>query len=58
MTNEEVAVKLANHENRLKVSEHRIEDLEESQKQIYENHQGHESKGQHANGDSVFANGG
>ena len=36
MTNEEVAVTLANHENRIKVSEHRIEDLEESQKQIYD----------------------
>ena len=36
MTNEEVAIKLANHDNRLKVSEHRIEDLEQSQKQIYD----------------------
>ena len=36
MTNEEVAVTLANHENRLKVSEHRIEDLEDAQKQIYD----------------------
>ena len=36
MTNEEIAVKLANHENRIKVSEHRIEDLEQSQKQIYD----------------------
>ena len=36
MTNEEIAVTLANHDNRIKVSEHRIEDLEESQKQIYD----------------------
>ena len=36
MTNEEVAVTLANHDNRIKVSEHRIEDLEESQKQMYD----------------------
>ena len=36
MTNEEIAVTLANHDNRIRVSEHRIEDLEESQKQIYE----------------------
>lgn len=36
MTNEEVAAKFADHENRLKVSEHRVADLEESQKQIYE----------------------
>ena len=36
MTNEEVAVTLANHDNRIKVSEHRIEDLEQSQKQIYD----------------------
>ena len=32
MDAEEIAVKLANHDNRLKVSEHRIDDLEESQK--------------------------
>ena len=31
MTNEEIAVTLANHDNRIKVSEHRIEDLEEVQ---------------------------
>lgn len=36
MNAEEIAVKLANHDNRLKVSEHRINDLEESQKQIYD----------------------
>lgn len=36
MDAEEIAVKLANHDNRLKVSEHRINDLEESQKQIYD----------------------
>lgn len=36
MTNEEVAAKFADHENRLKVSEHRVADLEESQKQIYD----------------------
>ena len=36
MTNEDVAVTLANHDNRIKVSEHRIEDLEESQKQMYD----------------------
>ena len=36
MTNEEIAVTLANHDNRIRVSEHRIEDLEESQKQIYD----------------------
>ena len=36
MTNEEIAVKLAYHDNRIKVSEHRIDDLEESQKQIYD----------------------
>ena len=36
MTNEEIAVALANHDNRIKVSEHRLEDLEDSQKQIYE----------------------
>ncbi len=35
MTNEEIAIKLTNHDNRIKVSEHRINDLEESQKQIY-----------------------
>lgn len=34
MNNEEVAVKLAEHENRIKVSEHRIKDLEEQQEQI------------------------
>lgn len=36
MTNEEVAAKFADHENRIKVSEHRISDLEESQKHIYD----------------------
>lgn len=36
MTNEEIAAKFADHENRIKVSEHRISDLEESQKQIQE----------------------
>lgn len=36
MTNEEIAVTLANHENRLKVSEHRIADLEQLQQQIYD----------------------
>ena len=36
MTNEEVAAKFADHENRLKVSEHRIADLELLQKQIYD----------------------
>ena len=36
MTNEEIAIKLTNHDNRIKVSEHRIEDLEQSQKQIYD----------------------
>ena len=36
MTNEEIAVTLANHDNRIKVSEHRINDLEQSQKQIYD----------------------
>lgn len=36
MTDEEVAVMLANHENRIKVSEHRMEDIEEQQKQIQE----------------------
>ena len=36
MTNEEVAVTLANHDNRIKVSEHRLDDLEASQKQIYD----------------------
>lgn len=36
MTAEEVAVKFAQHEQRIKVSEHRISDLEEEQKQIYE----------------------
>lgn len=34
MTTEEIATKLANHDNRIKVSEHRIKDLEESQKRI------------------------
>ena len=36
MTNEEIAIKLANHDNRIKVSENRVKDLEESQKQIYD----------------------
>ena len=36
MTNEEIAVTLARHDNRIRVSEHRIDDLEESQKQIYD----------------------
>lgn len=36
MNAEEIAAKIANHENRLKVSEHRIKDLEEQQKQIQE----------------------
>lgn len=36
MTMEEIAATLATHNNRLKVSEHRISDLEQSQKQIYE----------------------
>lgn len=36
MTGEEIAAKLAAHDNRLKVSEHRINDLEEQQKQIQE----------------------
>jgi TolA-binding protein len=36
MTNEEIAATFANHENRLKVSEHRIDDLEDAQKQIYD----------------------
>ena len=36
MTNEEIAIKLTNHDNRIKVSEHRIDDLEESQKQMYD----------------------
>lgn len=36
MTDEEIAVKIAEHENRIKVSEHRIEDLEEQQKYIQE----------------------
>lgn len=35
MTNEEIAATFADHGNRIKVSEHRIADLEESQKQIY-----------------------
>lgn len=36
MTDEEVAVKIAEHDNRLKVAEHHIEDIEEQQKQIQE----------------------
>lgn len=36
MTDEEVAIKLAGHDNRLKVSEHRIADLEAQQKRIQE----------------------
>lgn len=36
MTGEEIAAKLAEHENRLKVSEHRVSDLEETYKQIQE----------------------
>lgn len=36
MTNEEIAATLAEYGNRIKVSEHRIEDLEEAQKQIYD----------------------
>lgn len=36
MTNEEIATTLANHDNRIKVSEHRIADLEQLQKQIYD----------------------
>lgn len=36
MTAEEIAVTLGEHGQRLKVSEHRIKDLEEEQKQIYE----------------------
>ena len=36
MTEEEVAVKIAQHDNRIRVSEHRIGDLEEQQKQIQE----------------------
>ena len=36
MNNEEIVTKLANHDNRIRVSEHRISDLEESQKQIYD----------------------
>ena len=36
MTNEEIATTLATHDNRIKGSEHRIDDLEESQKQIYD----------------------
>lgn len=36
MTGEEIAAQFAEHENRIKVSEHRIRDLEESQKQIYD----------------------
>lgn len=36
MTTEEIAATFANHENRLKVSEHRINDLEDAQKQIYD----------------------
>lgn len=34
MTEVEVAVKLAEHDNRIKVSEHRIDDLESNQKEI------------------------
>lgn len=34
MTAEEIAVKLAEHENRIKVSEHRIKDVEDAQKEI------------------------
>lgn len=36
MNGEEIAATFADHENRLKVSEHRVADLEESQKQIYD----------------------
>lgn len=36
MTAEEIAVKLAEHDNRIRVSEHRIGDLEEQQKYIQE----------------------
>lgn len=36
MTGEEIAAKIAEHDNRIRVSEHRIEDLEEQQKQIQE----------------------
>lgn len=36
MTAEEIAATFAEHGNRIRVSEHRIEDLEEQQKQIYE----------------------
>lgn len=36
MTPEEIAAKIAEHDNRLKVSEHRVADLEEQQKQIQE----------------------
>lgn len=36
MNGEEIAATLATHDNRLKVSEHRINDLEEQQKQIQE----------------------
>lgn len=36
MTSEEIAATFADHENRLKVSEHRTADLEQSQKQIYD----------------------
>ena len=36
MNETEIAVKLAEHENRIKVSEHRIEDLEAQQKVIQE----------------------
>lgn len=32
MTQEEVAVKIANHDNRIRVCEHRLEDLEEQEK--------------------------
>lgn len=34
MNAEEVAVKIAEHDNRIRVSEHRIDDLEEQQKQM------------------------
>ena len=35
MTPEEIAVKLAEHDNRIKVSEHRLKDIEEAQKEIH-----------------------
>lgn len=34
MTNEEIAAKLAEHENRIRVSEYRTKDLEDGQKEI------------------------